>query len=117
MIWSGLRSARHIAAHPDLHSREDREWACMVLEQDGDAVDRALVPWLRGHIADQRGPGAPAVFIAIGFCILVVLIITLAALINAWTDWDAVLRFIAPTAFETRSIEEVLESAAGRLNG
>jgi len=24
-------------------------------------------------------------------------------------DWEAVLRFIAPTAFETRAIEEILE--------
>ncbi len=30
------------------------------------------------------------------------------ALISA-IDWDAVLRFIAPTAFETRAIEEILE--------
>jgi len=30
------------------------------------------------------------------------------ALISAIT-WDAVLRFIAPTAFETRAIEEILE--------
>lgn len=27
----------------------------------------------------------------------------------AAVDWEAVLRFIAPTAFETRSIEEILE--------
>ena len=27
-------------------------------------------------------------------------------------NWEAVLRFIAPTAFETRSIEEILEGGA-----
>ena len=40
------------------------------------------------------------------FAILIGLLIWAA--ISA-IDWEAVLRFIAPTAFETRAIEEILE--------
>lgn len=46
-------------------------------------------------------------------------LIMLAMLIGLllWTvisaiNWDAVLRFIAPTAFETRAIDEILEGGS-----
>lgn len=35
--------------------------------------------------------------------------VLLAALSRAGVDWTAALRFVAPTVFETRSIEEIIE--------
>lgn len=46
------------------------------------------------------------VVIAISALTAIVLLTTLP---RAGFDWTAVLRFIAPTAFETRSIEEIIE--------
>lgn len=41
---------------------------------------------------------------------LAIVVITATLALPFWTfDRDAILRFIAPTAFETRSIEEILE--------
>lgn len=50
---------------------------------------------------------------AIVFALMVIMFaLLIGALVwAAWAaiDWTAVLRFIAPTAFETRPIEEILE--------
>lgn len=49
--------------------------------------------------------------------VVVIAIYALAALLllttlpRAGVDWTAVLRFVAPTAFETRSIEQILEGS------
>ncbi|MFC7705770.1 hypothetical protein ACFQXB_16400 [Plastorhodobacter daqingensis] len=50
-----------------------------------------------------------ALALALALIMLAMLIgLLFSAMISA-INWDAVLRFIAPTAFETRAIEEILE--------
>lgn len=43
----------------------------------------------------------------IGLLLAVAYVVGLAWWLIAVTDWEAVLRFVAPTAFETRSLEEL----------
>lgn len=60
---------------------------------------------------DDKPRVAPiwGIVFALALIMLATLIgLMLWAVISA-IDWDAVLRFIAPTAFETRAIEEILE--------
>ncbi len=64
---------------------------------------------MSGGSDDGRRPIAWAIFFALMLIMLVLLAGLLIWALVAAVDWEAVLRFIAPTAFETRSIEEILE--------
>ncbi|QRZ15576.1 hypothetical protein JWJ88_14685 [Paracoccus methylovorus] len=60
---------------------------------------------------DDRPGVAPiwGIVFALMFAMLVLVIVASLWLAASMIDWDAVLRFIAPTAFETRPIEDILE--------
>lgn len=60
---------------------------------------------------DNRPGMAPiwGVILALMLIMFVLLITALVWEAVAAIEWQAVLRFIAPTAFETRSVEEILE--------
>lgn len=97
-----LEWARLVAQDPDLHFDAEIRDACGILEQKGDLTD-----WSRAvHL---RQPLAWALVFAV--------VIGAFAGFAAWTVWQimslidlgAVLQFIAPTAFETRSIEALAE--------
>jgi len=64
---------------------------------------------MSGGDDDRRRP----IIWSIVFALMVIMFaLLIGALVRAaWAaiDWTAVLRFIAPTAFETRPIEEILE--------
>jgi hypothetical protein len=64
---------------------------------------------MSGGDDDRRRPIAWAIVFAFALGMLALLAGLLTWALVAAVDWDAVLRFIAPTAFETRSIEEILE--------
>ncbi|ARJ68689.1 hypothetical protein [Paracoccus contaminans] len=64
---------------------------------------------MSGGSDDRRRPVAWAIVFALMLIMLVLLAGLLIWALVAAVDWEAVLRFIAPTAFETRSIEEILE--------
>ncbi len=57
-------------------------------------------------------PGVPPIWGIVFTLALITLAMLVGLLIWALIsaiNWDAVLRFIAPTAFETRPIEDILE--------
>ncbi|SIR09262.1 hypothetical protein SAMN05421641_12438 [Paracoccus thiocyanatus] len=61
---------------------------------------------------DRDRPGLAPLWSIIFALMLIIASLLIGALV--WIalmriDWTEVLRFIAPTAFETRSIEEILE--------
>lgn len=56
---------------------------------------------------DDR-PGVAPIW-GIFFALALIMFAMLIGLLIWAIDWEAVLRFIAPTAFETRPIEEILE--------
>lgn len=60
---------------------------------------------------DNRPGMAPiwGVVFALMLIMFVLLIAALVWLVASMIDWTAVLRFIAPTAFETLPVEEILE--------
>lgn len=60
---------------------------------------------------DKRPRVAPiwGIVFALALIMLAILIGLLIWAVFSAIDWNAVLRFIAPTAFETRAIEEILE--------
>ena len=64
---------------------------------------------------DDRPGVAPiwGIFFALALIMFAMLIGLLIWAVISAIGWEAVLRFIAPTAFETRPIEEILEG--GRL--
>ncbi len=64
---------------------------------------------MSGGSDDGRRPIAWAIVFALMLIMLVLLAGLLIWALVAAVDWEAVLRFIAPTAFETRPIEEILE--------
>ena len=64
---------------------------------------------MSGGSDDGRRPIAWAIVFALMLIMLVLLAGLLIWALVAAVDWAAVLRLIAPTAFETRSIEEILE--------
>ena len=64
---------------------------------------------MSGGNDDRRRPIAWAIVFAFALGMLMFLAGLLIWALVAAVDWEAVLRFIAPTAFETRSIEEILE--------
>lgn len=71
----------------------------------------AVKDWLLEQESRKAGPrevGAMRAVAVITISALTALIL-LATLPRAGVDWTAVLRFIAPTAFETRLIEEIIE--------
>lgn len=63
---------------------------------------------------DDRPGVAPiwGIFFALTLIMLAMLIGLLLWMLISVINWEAVLRFIAPTAFETRSIEEILEGGS-----
>lgn len=64
---------------------------------------------MTGHRNDQRTPLAWAIVFAVMLGLLALLGALLIWTVFSIIDWSAVLRFIAPTAFETRSIEDIIE--------
>ncbi|WP_347267911.1 hypothetical protein [Paracoccus sp. (in: a-proteobacteria)] len=64
---------------------------------------------MSGGNDDRRRPIAWAIVFAFALGVLVLLAGLLIWAVISTIDWTAVLRFIAPTAFETRQIEEILE--------
>lgn len=64
---------------------------------------------MSGGNDDGCRPVAWAIVFAFALGMLVLLTGLLIWALAAAVDWTAVLRFIAPTAFETRAIEEILE--------
>ena len=64
---------------------------------------------MSGGYDDRRRPIAWAIIFAFALGMFAFLAGLLIWALVAVVDWTAVLRFIAPTAFETRSIEEILE--------
>lgn len=64
---------------------------------------------MNGGNDDGCRPIAWAIVFAFALGMLAFLAGLLIWALVAVVDWTAVLRFIAPTAFETRSIEEILE--------
>ena len=60
---------------------------------------------------DNRPRVAPiwGIVFALALIMLAILIGLLIWAVFSAIDWNAVLRFIAPTAFEIRAIEEILE--------
>lgn len=64
---------------------------------------------MSGGDDDGHRPVAWAIVFAFALGMLVLLAGLLIWALVAAVDWTAVLHFIAPTAFETRSIEEILE--------
>lgn len=60
---------------------------------------------------DDRPGVAPiwGIMFALMLGMLVLVIVAASWIAASMIDWTAVLRFIAPTAFETRPIEEILE--------
>jgi hypothetical protein len=64
---------------------------------------------MSGGSDDRRRPVAWAIVFAFALGMFAFLAGLLLWALVAVVDWTAVLRFIAPTAFETRSIEEILE--------
>ncbi len=63
---------------------------------------------------DDRPGVAPiwGIVFALTLIMLAMLIGLLLWMLISVINWEAVLRFIAPTAFETRSIEEILEGGS-----
>lgn len=61
------------------------------------------------HRDDRRRPLAWAIVFAVMLGVLALLVGLLIWAVFSIIDWTAVLRFIAPTAFETRSIEDIIE--------
>ena len=64
---------------------------------------------MSGGNDDGRRPVAWAIVFAFALGMLVLLAGLLIWALVATVDWDVVLRFIAPTAFETRPVEEIVE--------
>lgn len=64
---------------------------------------------MSGGNNDGRRPIAWAIVFAFALGMFAFLAGLLIWALVAVVDWTAVLRFIAPTAFETRSIEEIVE--------
>ncbi|MDO5758528.1 MAG: hypothetical protein Q4P24_13730 [Rhodobacterales bacterium] len=64
---------------------------------------------MSGDHDDERIPLAWALIFAVMSGILALLAGLLISAALSAIDWTAVLRFVAPTAFETCSIEEILE--------
>lgn len=64
---------------------------------------------MTGNCNDRRTPLAWAIVFAAMLCILALLGALLIWTVISIIDWSAVLRFIAPTAFETRSIVDIIE--------
>lgn len=60
---------------------------------------------------DNRPGVAPiwGIMFALMLIMFALIIGALVWLVASMIDWTAVLRFIAPTAFETRPVEEILE--------
>lgn len=64
---------------------------------------------------DDDSPGVAPIWgivFALTLIMLAMLIGLLLWMLISVINWEAVLRFIAPTAFETRSIEEILEGGS-----
>lgn len=64
---------------------------------------------MSGGNDDERRPIAWAIVFALMLVMLALLICALIWAAIGMIDWTEVLRFIAPTTFETRPIEEILE--------
>lgn len=108
-----LEWARLVAQDPDLHFDGEISKACGILEQKGDLTDWSRAVHLRKALdrprTDLRQPLAWALVFAV--------VIGAFAGFAAWSVWQilslidigAALQFIAPTAFETRSIEALAE--------
>lgn len=114
-IFTDVKWARSVSQHPERHSAATIARACSVLESTGDLHDWHAALHLRKAIdtgGADRSPIAWAVVFAIVFAALGVL--------GGWVIWaavgaidlDAVLRFIAPTAFETGPIDVLIEGRA-----
>lgn len=59
-----------------------------------------------------NGPGVAPIWGVVVALMLIMFVLLIAALVWAAVaaiEWQAVLRFIAPTAFETRPVEKILE--------
>ena len=106
MNFDRLEWARWVARHPEWHSSEGILRACSVLDSLGDPADVDTAFRLRNAVEVIEGNGAAwGVIFAFAGIMLGALI---AWLLSVWIDWAAVLRFVAPTAFETRPIEVII---------
>lgn len=112
-----LSRARRIAEYPDLHPAGAVRCAVAMLMMYGDQRDFDRATHLRKAMDmdgadDARLPIAWAAFFAFVAGILAFIVGAGAAWL-IWhllpgIDWQPVLRFIAPTAFETRPLELLL---------
>lgn len=110
-----LEWARMVAQAPDLHLDAEIKDACGILEQKGDLTDWSRAVHLRKALDRPR----PDLRQPIAWTLVFAVIIGAFAGFAAWSVWQvlslidfgAVLQFIAPTAFETRSIETLAEGA------
>lgn len=64
---------------------------------------------MTGYRGDRRTLLAWAIVFAVMLGVLALFVGLLIWALISIIDWTAVLRFIAPTAFETRSIEDIIE--------
>lgn len=81
---------------------------------EGNRLDWPALYILDDHLNNRpRGWRAVifGVLLVVAAVALIVLVCSLVVGAISSVDWDAVLRFIAPTAFETRPIEEIIEGA------
>lgn len=112
MSSGDLEWARWVAGDPNQHSSADILQACWVLAEHGEPADAARAFRLRMAVEVTEGSGAAWGWAFVTtFFILGCLVAWLGWHLLSAVEWQAVLRFIAPTAFEIRPIEALLEGA------
>lgn len=110
MDWA---RAYRVASDPASHSLREVEDAHRFLRVGGSPRDYAAVALLETHLESRSRFWRFAILVAV-IAVLMGGAVFLANSLISDADREAVLRFIAPTAFETRPIEEIIEGARGR---
>lgn len=111
-----LDIARAIADRPSHYSAIAVESACEVLEREGTPQDLRRALHLRQSLSmdwteDDRLPIAWAIVFAFALGAALALVGWLAWHVLSEIDWQPILQFIAPTAFDDRPIEALIEGA------
>lgn len=109
--------ARSVSLNPERHSPAAIARACSVLEMTGDLHDWHAALQLRKAIDTDGADRTP-----LAWAVLFALMFGAIGYFGAWAIWtaisaidlDAILRFVAPTAFETGPLDVLIEGRSGQ---